>query len=150
MLIGLILLTGIAVRASDEKRCSAKASSCERSIRDMMLGRKYLGVRFSDSRSGLVVKAIIDGSPAAKSGLRVGDRILTVNGVDCSKADMRRFKTVLKNAKEDSEITMAVFRLGSLKWVTIELQQMSKEQIDRVVASHMRDAHEAAPHGEQR
>ena len=115
-----------------------------------MLGRKYLGVKFGDSRWGLIVKSIVEESPAAKAGLRIGDRILTVNGVDCSKADMRRFKTVLGGAKDSAKITMAVLRLGSVSWVRIELRPMSREQIDRAVASHMRDAHAGISLGEQR
>lgn len=116
----------------------------------MMLGRKYLGVRFGDSRWGLTVKSIIEDSPASKAGLRIGDRILAVNGIDCSKADMRRFKMVLGGAKDSSKITMAVLRLGSVSWVSIELRPMSREQIDRAVASHIREAHAGISHGEQR
>jgi len=149
LLLGIFLLLEIAPVASAAGRCTGTASVCEQNIRAMMLGRKYLGVRFGDTRWGLTVKSIIEDSPAAKAGLRIGDRILTVNGIDCSKADMRRFKTVLGGVKA-ARVTIAVLRLGSVSWVTIELRPMSKEQIDRAVASHMRDAHAGVSLGEQR
>jgi C-terminal processing protease CtpA/Prc len=146
------LLIGIALSATllggsgklvagDPKACTVKAHECEQFIRDAMYGKKYLGAKFGDSRWGLTVKEIISGSPAERGGLKVGDRIVAVNGVDCSKADMPRFKRVLGKAKDTGKLTIAVQRLGAVSWVTVELRPMSNEQISRAVASHIREAH---------
>lgn len=42
--------------------------------------RWILGVRSKATSTGCVITSVIPGSPAARSGLTVGDRILTVNG----------------------------------------------------------------------
>ena len=42
--------------------------------------RWILGVRSKATSTGCVITSVVPGSPAARSGLTVGDRILTVNG----------------------------------------------------------------------
>lgn len=148
-LAATLLGGGATLLAGDARSCSVRAHECEQSIRDAMYGRKYLGAKFGDSRWGLTVKEIIAGSPAARGGLKVGDRIVAVNGIDCSKADMPRFKRVLGKAKDSGKLTIAVQRLGAVSWVTLELRPMSNEQIRRAIASHIREAH-TSPNGEQK
>ncbi len=71
-------------------------------------GRKvnHIGVTGVRDKDGFEVRAILDGSPAAAAGIRVGDRLLTANG--------RRFSTVGSFAAgPDEEYTITLNRPGT-------------------------------------
>ncbi len=142
LLLAMSLSVGTAF-GGDARRCTAPASRCEVSIRDMLSGKKFLGATFGEEQWGIVVQTVVVDSPAGRAGLRVGDRIRAVNGIDCSKADMRRLKQVLGPARDTGHLTLVVHRLGAIRWVPIQLHNVSREQVDKAVASHLRNAHQA-------
>lgn len=47
--------------------------------------RPWMGVGIEDGTTGVVIKNVIEGTPAADSGLMAGDEILTVNAVKVTK-----------------------------------------------------------------
>ncbi len=47
--------------------------------------RPWMGVGIEDGTTGVVIKNVIEGTPAADSGLLAGDEILTVNAVKVTK-----------------------------------------------------------------
>jgi predicted metalloprotease with PDZ domain len=143
----LIFMTAATVALpafpSDENRgCSAASKQCELQIRSMLAGRVYLGVRLAESRWGLLVKSVVPDSPAAHAGLKAGDRIFTINGRDLSKADIADFKRVLEEAKTSGRVYFGVARAGSVQRIFARLETMSRDQIEKVIASHLRDAHD--------
>lgn len=127
--------------AADEIRCTGSPHECEQQIREMLAGRRYLGVKLTETRWGLEVQSVVPESPAARAGLRVGDRILAVNGKDCSRAKVKDFKKIMNDAKAAGKVTIAVVRAGAITWVYANIDALSKEQIDKIVAAHLRDAH---------
>src|SRR5262249_12671633 len=66
---------------------------------------KHIGVTGVRENGAFVVRAVLDGSPAAAEGIRVGDHLLTVNG--------RPFTTVGSFQSSDSdEFSLAIDRPG--------------------------------------
>jgi predicted metalloprotease with PDZ domain len=129
--------------ADDTQRCTAPAKECEQQIREMLVGKTYLGVKLTESRWGIVVKSVVQDSPAALAGLRAGDRIFAINGRDASKADITEFKKMLSTAKGSGKVSLNVVRAGTVIRIYARLEQMSKEQIDKVVENHLREAHQS-------
>ena len=132
-----------AVYAAQKGRCTASLQECEYQIRQMLATKRQPGILVADSRWGVVVTHVIAGSPAAEVGLATGDRIFAVNGRDVSRGGTKQFKTLLSQAalRENGRVTLTVVRLGRLYRYGARMELMSKEQIDKVVAAHVKEAH---------
>ena len=148
----ILLLLSMALLCSvlqAQSKCNVPADECERQIRSMLAGKKYLGfqvVSGANSR-GVFVKSVAAESPAEKAGLRPGDRIIMLAGEDLTNAKLSELKKFrerwLSNDKnpDDEKVVMTINRIGTYKRLTVHVQKMTKEQIDKVVASHLRSAH---------
>ena len=139
-LIAALLLVSTAY-ADDRKMCTASARDCEQAIRQLASGRRYLGAEIVQLSPGIGIKAIIEGGPASRYDLRVGDRIMAVNGHSTVEADLKDFKQILYSAKETGVLWIIVKRAGVLKKVDARLEPYSKVQIDKMVAQHLAQAH---------
>ena len=59
--------------------------------------------------TGVFVCLVIDGSPAAKAGLRFGDQILQIDGVDMAGMSVNKVHTIFKG-KNPGETTLLAVR----------------------------------------
>jgi predicted metalloprotease with PDZ domain len=135
-----VFLASAAIVVADEaRRCSVAPRECEQKIRQMLSGRRYLGVLLEESNPGLLVKAIVPDGPADRAELHVGDRFLSVNAR--RPATISDFKQILNDAKETGRLLVIVQRHGSLKKVEVRLEPYTKAQIDKIVAQHLAESH---------
>jgi YidC/Oxa1 family membrane protein insertase len=91
--------------------------------------RGYLGhLEFEDA--GLIVRAVVPGSPAAAAGLQVGDRIVEA-GRDEPKAvkTPEEFNAVLDGARPNQSFTLVVERDGQRQSLTAKLQRRPLELV---------------------
>jgi predicted metalloprotease with PDZ domain len=138
----LILLLAVPLSARFEKQlCPLSAKECEKQIREMLSGKRYLGLKLEETRNGLVIKRVVPDSPADRFGLRELDRIISVNGVDCTGANIKTFKQILNRMDEARKLDFTVDRSGFFRSFNVMMEVMSKQQIDQIVAAHLREAH---------
>jgi membrane-associated protease RseP (regulator of RpoE activity) len=58
--------------------------------------RGFLGIELEDAGEGVAVKAVLDGGPAARAGLKPGDRVKEFEGKEVkAAADLRRLAAAL-------------------------------------------------------
>lgn len=147
----LALFVGAGALAAEEARkCNATAHECEQAIRKMLSGRRYLGAQLQEMElGGLFVKAVTPEGPAERADLRIGDRLMMVNGHPTSDATIRDFKQLLNDARETGELSLIVQRHGSLKRVEVRLEPFTKAQIDKIVAQHLAQAHPSSANAPQ-
>ncbi len=138
----LLLVT--PVHADDRKMCSSSARECERAIRQLSSGRRYLGAEITELNPGIFIKTVIDDGPAARADLHPGDRVMAVNGRSMVEADIKDFKQILYSAKATGVLWIIVQRQGVLKKVDVRLAPYTKAQIDKMVAQHLAQAHAIA------
>lgn len=136
------LVVALSVRA-DEPRCSGAARECDQQIRQMLSGRRFLGMTVEERPAGLVVKSVVPGSPAQRSGMQDGDRLIAVNGKSLVRATSREFKQILAEARETGRVRMIVWRAGAYTRLDARLEPYSKEQIDKIVGAHLSQSHPA-------
>jgi predicted metalloprotease with PDZ domain len=136
------LLAALTAVAGDElPRCHATRAECEAKIREMMTGKKYLGVIFYDTEKGILIKAVVPDSPAETAGLRQGDLIVKVNGQNCADGNVKLFKKLVDKAREKGLLAIRVKRNGSYVDTVARLTQITETQIERIVAAHLKAAH---------
>lgn len=143
LLSSVLLFAGGAYADDASASCSATATECARQIRAMMEGKAFLGVKLQESRWGVEVKSVVHGSPAAAAGLRDGDRIYAINGKEISASDLPEVKKMISNVGPNGRIYLTVVRYGTVLTLQPRLRRMSDAQITKVVASHLRMAHQA-------
>jgi len=76
------------------------------------------------SESGVAVTSVLEGSPAEKAGLRVGDVILSFAGEPVraeKETDLDRFIKMVQRAGVDREVELEMFRRGRVRKVTLSL-----------------------------
>ena len=130
-----------AAHADDRRMCTAPASECEKAIRQLSGGRRYLGAKIKELEPGIVIETVIEDGPAARADLRAGDRLMSVNGHPTIEANIKEFKQILYSAKATGVLWVIVLRQGILKKVDVRLEPYTKAQIDKMVAQHLTQAH---------
>ena len=81
--------------------------------------RGFLGVELDDSQGGVFVKSVLPGGPAAKGGLKAGDKIETIKGRDVDDiADVMRLVAKLG---EGDKLKLTVKRGNDSKEIAVEL-----------------------------
>jgi serine protease Do len=70
---------------------------------------------------GLQITAVADGSCAQNSGLKVGDIVLSIDGV--SVTDNSSLRTILYNYEPGDEVTVVIYRSGRRYTGTIVLDE---------------------------
>lgn len=133
----------MTVRAQEPK-CHVPANECERSIRQMLSGRRYLGLDIVEIKPGLVIKAVRPESPAARADFQEGDRLIAVNGKSMEKATAKMFKETLAEARQTGRLWIIVLRRGAYKKIEARLEPYPQEYIDKVVSGHLAQAHSVA------
>jgi predicted metalloprotease with PDZ domain len=139
----VLLVSVAAAVAADEKdhRCNATPRVCEQEIRRMLGGRRYLGAQVMELNPGLLIKGVVEDSPAERADLRAGDRIMAVNGRSTAEATIREFKQILGAASDTGKLFMIVQRRGALKQLSVRLEAYPEAQIEQIIAQHLVQNH---------
>lgn len=137
----IVSLVTVAVHADDKKKCTTPPAECERIIRQMLSGRRYLGVQIVELNPGIAIKSVVEDGPAERAALRAGDRLMAVNGHSTKEATINDFKEILTEASKTGRLWMIVQRHGILKPVEARMEPYTKAQIDKIVAQHLAEAH---------
>jgi predicted metalloprotease with PDZ domain len=144
------LFASVAAAGVDEtKRCNSSARDCEQQIRQMLTGRRYLGVQIVEVGGGLVIKNVVADSPASRAELKEGDRIIAVNGRSMLHAAIRDFKQTLAESKAGT-LFIIVGRQGAFRKFDIRMEPYTKAQIAKIIAAHLAQSHPEVAAGSQR
>lgn len=87
-----------------------------------------LGVHLTDSSKGAAVTRVLSGTGADEAGLRVGDSIYQVNGMDVRS--LRGFRSAIGSARGGDSVSLAVDRAEKQFEVQARLMDLSDELLD--------------------
>lgn len=139
--VAIASLLAVAGLADEKKKCTTPPAECERIIRQMLSGRRYLGVQIVELNPGIAIKSVVEDGPAERADLHPGDRLMAVNGKPTKDATINDFKQILTEASKTGRLWMIVQRHGILKAIEARMEPYSNAQIDKIVAQHLAEAH---------
>ena len=139
----------VAAVFAQEPKCRVPAGECERAIRQMLSGRRYLGLDLVQIKAGLIIKAVKPDSPASRADFQEGDRIMAVNGKSMENATAKAFKEALADARSTGRLWIIVLRRGAYKKIEARLEPYPQQYIDKVVSAHLAAAHSATASGQK-
>lgn len=93
-------------------------------MRDGRVIRGYFGVQSdisSSNEEGIVITGVSPNSPAAKSGIQVGDVILKLNNQEGISA--REMMQIIANTKPNSKVLVTILRLGKILQVPVVIEE---------------------------
>lgn len=93
-------------------------------MRDGRVIRGYFGVQSdisSSSEEGIVITDVSPNSPAAKSGIQVGDVILKLNNQEGISA--REMMQIIANTKPNSKVLVTILRLGKILQIPVVIEE---------------------------
>ncbi len=151
MLVSLVLVVlpaiagdGHAKNAEYEKKCGADAQACLDWFANNYKGRGWAGVSLEVVDDSLRVSEVHYGTPAAKAGVKTGDVLVAINGVDYNnkenKEEMGRLEKLMVPGQE---FTYTIARNGKNRDISFSLDEMPMDVVARMVGMHMLSDHAA-------
>jgi len=123
----------------DHKKCTASKEDCVKYMQEAKT-RGWVGIEYDKTEDGsMVVEKVIAGSPAEKAGLKAGDVLYALNGVDLNTPDKDKLKAVKSTLKPGAVATYTVKRSGASKDVAVTLGTMPDAVYQAMVDEHMKE-----------
>jgi C-terminal processing protease CtpA/Prc len=127
--------------AEKTSKCNADAQACLNYFADNYKGRGWAGVSLEKTDDGLSVAEVHPGTPAAQAGIKVGDVLLAINGMEAD--DEGSWAGLKDKMVPGNELTYTVNRNGKNKDVSFTLAEMPMDVVARMVGMHMLNDHAA-------
>ena len=144
---GLIALAIFALVASAPalaghgEKCKYGTQDCLNAMAGKMKKSGWVGIEMDkDDHDNLVIVRVVQGSPAEEAGLKPGDVLFALEGVEM---DYAKNEVALKEARKEwtpgQSVTYTVKRNGADKDIELTLAPMPADVLAKWVGQHMLD-----------
>jgi len=138
-LLVALMLAPVAV-AQERERCDADLESCLNWMAKFYANRGWSGLELDDST--YVISGLFPGSPAASSGIQVGDQLVAVNGLDISDTNnIEQLMELQQQMTPGATRTYTLKRDGKRRNYDFKLVAMPFETVARMVGMHLLTDH---------
>lgn len=141
----LVIAVALALPLSageGHKKCEGDPQACLNKLAQKFKDRGWVGVELDHNKDGsMTVLEVIAGSPAEAAGLKGGDVLLAVNGIEFGEGNEKKLKMAKSEMTIGNTIKYTVKRQGKTKDVAITLAPIPKEVMYAWVGQHMMDGH---------
>ena len=128
--IGFTIPSNLVVKVYEQLRDNGRVVRGYLGVRMTTLSRDVAEGRDLDVYAGVIIDQVVEGTPAAKAGLEVGDVILEFNGEEIRDSRDLQFKVAESPVGETSRVR--IHRGGKERELEVVLDEFSEE---RIVAS---------------
>ena len=136
VLVGLLLAVPV-LAGNSGKKCAQPVHECLNAMVAKLKSSGFIGVELDDTvkKGALIVKKVIEGTPAEAAGFQVGDEFYAINGikVDYSKPN----ETLQKVMVPGNAVTCTVKRNGADLQFKITLVPMPADLMAKYIGEHM-------------
>lgn len=123
--------------------CDISTSPCLVALVEKLKSRGWLGVEMDKTADGgLAVRVVVEGSPAQKAGIAVGDVLREVNGVPYRKDNMAALDKIYQMMVPDQTLTYTIERQGRSLQVPVKLAKVPEPLMAQWIGQHVLEAYE--------
>jgi C-terminal processing protease CtpA/Prc len=134
LLVGPVALAG----EGKHKKCDHGTQDCLDKMVTHLQESAWVGIEMDHSEDGqLVLKRVVEGSPAERAGLKAGDVLLAWNGIEFNEANEKEIWKGHRAKKPGDLVTYRVSRAGGELDLDVELAKAPAEVIAQWVGQHM-------------
>lgn len=139
ILSALVALIATTASAGEGHECTASTQECLDSMAAKMQNSGWVGVELEgiENAPGNLVARVVEGSPAEAAGLRKGDVLLAINGVELVDANMEKLGEMWKTSAPGQQVVWTLQRDGAERKVNLVLGRMPADVLARYVGKHM-------------
>ena len=137
-----VLVTAVPAFAGSGEKCTASAQECLDHY-SAYQQKGWMGIEMDKNAQGaMFIARVVEGSPAAKAGLKAGDVLVSRNGVKLADSDA--IKKDKASWKVGAEVSYVVLRDKAEKTLKVTLAEMPESVFAEMVGKHMIHDHMAA------
>ena len=119
-----------------EKKCSYTTQECLNYMAARLKDSGWIGIEY-DPEKGNEISRVIPGSPAEKSGLVPGDRLVALNGVEINPENQDALAKARKEWTPGQTVHYTVKHDGASRKVDITLAAWPADVLARYIGEHM-------------
>ena len=125
----------------DHYKCTQSTQECLDMMAAKLNKKGWVGIEFdkSEDESKLVIKRVVENSPAAEAGFREGDVIVAVNGIAYNDENQEKLKAQWEGMTPGKKMDFTVSRNGYEKSLSATLTKVPSEVLAAWVGNHMLD-----------
>ncbi len=137
--LGLAVLVAAPAFAGHEK-CDYDTQECLDKMAAHMKDSGWVGLELEVSEmGGYEVAKVIPGSPAEEAGIRSGDVLFAMNGIEIADENEEALMEVKKGLSPGKSLDYTIKRDGYDRQVTVTLAPMPADVLARYIGRHMLD-----------
>ncbi len=137
-----LVLAGSAPLLAGDHGCKGSTQDCLNKMAAKLRHRGWVGLELEDGPAGeMVVKRVVEDSPAVAAGFRQGDVLVAVNGIEFSEENHEALGKVKQGMAPGKTITYTVARKGKNRDLDVTLGELPDEVLAAWIGGHMLEAH---------
>ncbi|MGD9020609.1 MAG: PDZ domain-containing protein [Lysobacterales bacterium] len=137
----MALIVSVPAMAGDDP-CKGSPEDCIAKMKAKYAEKAWLGIEYDKAEEGRwAVKKVYADSPADEAGFEKGDVILSMEGVDYTKANKKAIKEVYAILKPGTEVDYVVKRQGAMVELDATLAHVPEKLQKKWIAEHMKKYH---------
>lgn len=142
LLIPALALAVTPVSAGHEDgKCTEEATVCITKMVEGMRSRGWVGIEWDEADGRPRITLVVDGSPAAAAGVRVGDLVTAVNGVPAGKERESFYAELKRSLVPGRTIALSVLRDGTPVELAVTLIPVPEQILAQWVGKHVIEHH---------
>lgn len=139
-----LLMAGAALAGG---KCPYTTQECLDYMATKMKDSGWVGVeleRTEDDYGPMTVMKIVEGSPAEKAGIQLGDVLVAINTIPLEEGNQKKLSDARAASKPGQSVTWTIRRDQEKRDVSIMLGAMPADILARYIGQHMLE-HASAP-----
>ena len=140
-ILAVAVVLGAPALAGEGGKGDHEAQVCLNYLAQNLQGRGWSGVDLDESGETVTVTKVYQGTPAEKAGVRIGDQLISVNGVRLAEENQEQLQAIMAEMKPGKKFDYVLDRNGKERDVSLTLADMPDEAIQRIVGKHMLKGH---------
>jgi C-terminal processing protease CtpA/Prc len=122
-----------------EMKCTASTQECLNKMTEMLKTTGWVGIEMeTDETLGKYrLNKVIPGSPAEAAGLKPGDILFAMYGIEFSDANSEKLKAARKDWAPGQEVSYTIMRGGQDKEIKLTLAPMPADVMAQWIGRHM-------------